>query len=92
MAASSSLPPWGHFLEGFAFTCCVLFSWRQGGGRRGSGPEQMVIVCRDSGLGNLGERRLHGAKHRVCRAEGDNFVSPVRRGCRLGRCVSVDAV
>jgi hypothetical protein len=60
------------------------------GGRRGSGPGWWLCV----------EAAASGPMAGICfmvrsscsHGLGDNLVSPVRRGCRLGRCVTEEAI
>jgi hypothetical protein len=67
-----------------------IFSSVGVGGRRGSGPGWWLCV----------EVAASGPMSGICfmvrsscsHGLGDNLMSPVRRGCRLGRCVSEEAV
>ena len=87
--ASTSLPSCGRRLGESALTVVCGFSCVWVGGCRDSGP---VVVCVEVvASGSLAERSFMG---RSCCSNGlgRNLVSLVRRGWRLGRRVSEDAV
>jgi hypothetical protein len=79
------------FMEASSWRPCsafgVCFSRRQVRGCQGSGPEQMMFVCRGGGLENHGGQLLLGCGS-CLHGLVDNLVSLGWRDCRLGRCVS----
>jgi hypothetical protein len=86
-------PPWSSWplwCDGFVVGQQDGFGVK-GGGRRGSGP-WMMWRCIEAAASKPRAGRFFMGSSRCLLGFGDSLVSPVRRGCRLGRLVSEEAI